>query len=204
MGRLGFAARRTDRDGAGMKAKVLETTVTYLVMDTRPAHLPPMPSAPRLALMRAEKVPLHFYRYLYGAVGGSWLWVERLGLSDEALAGKVHRDGIEVFVLYANGSPAGYYELDFGDSASTRLVYFGLMSEWTGMRIGPWLLGTAVSEAFSRGAREVLVNTCTMDHPAALPLYQRLGFCPIRRENRQLRVPASLKVPGHIAARLSQ
>src|SRR5207244_5153492 len=83
MGRLGSAARSTDRDGAGVKAKVLETTVTYLVMDTRPAHLPPMPSAPRLALMRAEKIPLHFYRYLYGAVGGSWLWVERLGLSDE-------------------------------------------------------------------------------------------------------------------------
>jgi GNAT superfamily N-acetyltransferase len=185
-----------------MKAKVLETTVTYLVMDARPAHLPPMPSSPRLALMRAEKRPLHFYRYLYGAVGGSWLWVERLALSDDALGQKVHREGVEVLVLYANGSPAGYYELDFTDSGSTRLVYFGLIPEWTGMRIGPWLLGTAVSEAFSRGAAEVLVNTCTMDHPAALPLYQRLGFRPIRRENRQLRIPASLAVPRHIGARM--
>jgi GNAT superfamily N-acetyltransferase len=183
-----------------MKSRVLETTVTYLVMGGRPAHLPPMPSSPRLALMRAEKIPLHFYRYLYSAVGGSWLWVERLGLSDDALGQRVHRDGVEVFVLYANGSPAGYYELDFTDAGSTRLVYFGLMQEWTGMRIGPWLLGTAISEAFSRGASEVLVNTCTMDHPAALPLYQRLGFRPIRRENRQLRVPATLKIPGHIPA----
>lgn len=186
-----------------MKGKVLETTVTYLVMDARPAHVPPMPSSPRLALMRAEKIPLHFYRYLYGAVGGSWLWVERLQLSDEALSEKVHPDGVEVFVLYANGSPAGYYELDFTDPGSTRLVYFGLVPEWTGMRIGPWLLGTAVSEAFSRGASEVLVNTCTMDHPAALPLYQRLGFRPIRRESRQLRIPANLKLPGHIAARMA-
>ena len=36
--------------------------------------------------MKAEDIPLHFYRYLYDAVGGSWLWVERLGLSDAALA----------------------------------------------------------------------------------------------------------------------
>ena len=106
-------------------------------------------------------------------------------------------------MLYANGSPGGYYELDFADPNSVRLVYFGLMPEWTGLRIGPWLLGTAVSEGFSRGAGEILVNTCTMDHPAALPLYQRLGFRPIRRESRRLKIPASVAVPGHIAARMA-
>jgi GNAT superfamily N-acetyltransferase len=153
--------------------------------------------------MRAEQIPLHFYRYLYRAVGGSWLWVERLELSDKALVEKIHRDGVEVFVLYANGSPAGYYELDSADKSTVRLVYFGLMPEWTGLRIGPWLLGTAVTEGFSRGATEILVNTCTMDHPAALPLYQRLGFRPIRRENRRLRIPAGLEVPGHITARMT-
>jgi GNAT superfamily N-acetyltransferase len=172
-------------------------------MDARPGHLPPMPTSPRLALMKAEKIPLHFYRYLYGAVGGSWLWIERLQISDEALAEKVHRDSVEIFVLYANGSPGGYYELDFADPKNTKLVYFGLMPEWTGMRIGPWLLGTAISEAFSRGAAEILVNTCTLDHPAALPLYQRLGFRPLRREERRLRIPAEIGLPGHIPARLA-
>jgi GNAT superfamily N-acetyltransferase len=185
-----------------MKLKSLETTVTYLAMTARPPHLPPMPTSPRLALMKAENIPLHFYRYLYSAVGGSWLWVERLQMSDETLGEKVHRAGVEVFVLYANGSPAGYYELDFANAESTRLVYFGLMLEWTGMRIGPWFLGAAVGEAFSRGAGEVLVNTCTLDHPAALPLYQRLGFKPVRRESRRLRIPAGVPVPSHIAARM--
>jgi ribosomal protein S18 acetylase RimI-like enzyme len=28
------------------------------------------------------------------------------------------------------------------------------------------------------------VNTCTLDHPRALALYQRLGFTPIAREER--------------------
>jgi len=186
-----------------MKLRSLDTTVTYLAMTTRPAQLPPMPTSPRLALMKAENIPLHFYRYLYAAVGGSWLWVERLQMSDETLAEKVHREGIEVFVLYANGSPAGYYELDFAEPTSTKLVYFGLMPEWTGVRIGPWFLGAAVSEALSRGATEIHVNTCTLDHPAALPLYQKLGFQPIRRESRRLRIPPDVTIPGHITARMT-
>ncbi len=77
------------------------------------------------------------------------------------------------------------------------------MLEWTGMRIGPWFLGSAISDAFSRGARQMLVNTCTLDHPTALPVYQKLGFRPVRRENRQLTVPPGISIPGHIAARMA-
>ncbi len=185
-----------------MTGRIVQTTITYLAMTAPPSRFPPMPSSPPLALMRAEKIPLHFYRYLYGTVGGSWLWVERLQLDDEALARKIHRRGIEIYVLYAEGSPAGYYELDFRSPERTNLAYFGLMPEWTGVRIGPWLLGSAISAAFSRGAAEITVNTCTLDHPAALPLYQRLGFRPVRREERQLVLPPNVAVPGHIAARL--
>jgi GNAT superfamily N-acetyltransferase len=183
-----------------MNGRSVETTVTYLKMERMPARLPPMPPSPRLALMKAEHIPLHFYRYLYANVGSSCLWVEREGLSDEALSGKVHRPGIEISVLYADGAPGGYYELDFTRPNRTNLVYFGLMPEWIGKKIGPWLLGSAVRDAFSRGADEILVNTCTLDHPAALPLYQRLGFHPIRQEQRCLVVPPHLDRPGHIAA----
>ena len=186
-----------------MNTRVVETVVTYLSLSAPPAHLPSMPSSPRLALMRAERIPLHFYRYLYRSVGGQWLWIERLQLEDADLSRKVHCEGIEIYVLYANGSPAGYYELDFRTRARTNLAYFGLVPEWTGYRIGPWLLGTAIAEGFSRGAKEITVNTCTLDHPAALPLYQRLGFSPVRREGRHLAVPSDIPIPGHIAARIA-
>ena len=163
--------------------------------------LPPKPIAPPLALMKAEKIPLHYYRYLYGAVGGSWLWFERLVLDDAALAEKVHVPGVEIYVLYAEGAPAGYYELDFNAKDATNLNYFGLMPEWMGRKIGPWLLGSAISEAFSRGSKQLTVNTCTLDHPAALPLYQRLGFRPVARENRRVTVPAHFSIPDHHSAR---
>ena len=184
-----------------MSARVVDTTVTYLAMPNAPRMLPPKPSSPALALMKAERIPLHYYRYLYGAVGGSWLWFERLMLDDAALAAKVHRPSVEVFVLYAEGAPAGYYELDFGAEDATNLNYFGLMPEWMGRKIGPWLLGSAISEAFLRGSKSLTVNTCTMDHPAALPLYQRLGFRPVARENRRISVPAQFHIPEHVLAR---
>ncbi len=183
-----------------MSGRTIETVVTYLVMRAAPKALPPMPVGPRLALMRVENIPLHYYRYLYGAVGAHWLWLERLTLGDEDLVAKIHKQGVEVFVLYANGAPAGYYELDFAEPRETKLVYFGLMAEWTGRKIGPWLLGSAVAEGFSRGAERITVNTCTLDHPAALPLYQRLGFEPVAREERRLAVPPHIVLPGHIAA----
>lgn len=184
-----------------MSDRLVETVVTYLVADRAPHPLPPMPAGSRLALMKVDAIPLHYYRYLYRAVGVNWLWFERLVLGDAALAAKVHRDGVEISVLYGNGAPAGYYELDFSRRTRTNLVYFGLLPDWTGQRIGPWLLASAMLEGFSRGAGEMTVNTCTLDHQAALPLYQRLGFRPVSREARRLSIPAGIPIPGHIAAR---
>ena len=183
-----------------MNAKIVDTVITYLSMAAPPRVLPPQPVGPRLALMKVDAIPLHFYRYLYATVGMNWMWIERLPLSDEALSRKVHRDGIEIFVLYGDGAPAGYYELDFRNGKRVNLVYFGLMPEWIGRKVGPWLLGSAVAEGFSRGAEEMTVNTCTLDHPAALLVYQRLGFRPVRQEQRRIPVPAHIEIPRHIAA----
>jgi GNAT superfamily N-acetyltransferase len=152
--------------------------------------------------MKAERIPVHFYRYLYNEVGRDWLWVERSVLDDERLAALLHRDGLEITVLYGNGAPAGFFELDYSAERSADLAYFGLLPEWTGRRVGPWLLATVLSQAFSRGVETVTVNTCTLDHPGALKLYQRLGFSPVRRETRNLTVPAGFPMPRHIAARI--
>jgi GNAT superfamily N-acetyltransferase len=183
-----------------MSRRTVKTVVTYLVMTSPPRRLPPQPMGPRLALLRAEDIPLHYYRYLYDAVGRPWLWLERRGMSDEALGAKIRREGVEVWVLYASGVPAGFFELDFESNDSVDLVYFGLMPEWIGRRIGPWLLGEAVSEVFGRGATKLSVNTCTLDHPRALQIYQRLGFEPVAQQERLLKVPEDLAIPAHAEA----
>ncbi|SEQ01112.1 Acetyltransferase (GNAT) domain-containing protein [Faunimonas pinastri] len=169
-------------------SSLVSTVITYLEMTAPPARLPTMPSGIRLALMKAEQIPVHFYRYLYDRVGREWLWAERLRLSDEMLGAQLRREGTEVYVLYANGCPAGYFELAFRNG-SCNIVYFGLMPEWIGRRIGPWFLGTAVSTAFSRKIARLTVNTCTLDHPSALGTYQRMGFVPTGREERSFHLP---------------
>lgn len=188
----------TDPDSKNAAARILKTVVTYLEITDPPRVLPPQPVTPRLALMKVDTIPLHFYRYLYATIGHDWLWVERLDMDADALAEKVQREGIEISVLYANGAPAGYFELDLAGGKTIDLVYFGLMPDWTGRKIGPWLLGCAVMEAFSAGAERLTINTCTLDHPGALRLYQRIGFQPVRRETKNLAIPAAMPLPTHI------
>ena len=202
---MGLAPRRADRRrGRNEPAGSIETTVTYLAMAAPPRDLPPMPTSPPLALMKAEKIPLHFYRYLYGTVGGSWLWVERLQLDDEALAAEdPPRRRSRSSSSMRNGSPAGYYELDFSEPGAHEPRLFRPDAGMDRPRIGPWLLGSAISAGvFPRRRRKSPSTPARSTIPAALPLYQRLGFQPVRREERQLAVPPNVAVPGHIAARL--
>ena len=175
-----------------MKTRPVKTTVTHLEMNRPPPRLPPQPVGSKLALMRVDPIPLHFYRYLYDTIGEKWAWVERRGLSDDDLSAMVLRTGIEISVLYGNGAPAGYFELNIAELPVVDLVYFGLFPDWTGKSVGSWLLGCAVSEAFSKGAEKITLNTCTLDHPAALPAYQKMGFEPVRQEERVLHVPVDM------------
>jgi thiosulfate/3-mercaptopyruvate sulfurtransferase len=59
------------------------------------------------------------------------------------------------------------------------LAYFGLMPHVHGRGLGKWFLSQAVDAAWALKPLRVTVNTNTLDHPAALPLYQRIGFEPV-------------------------
>ena len=159
-------------------------TITYLKMFEQPlaAHLP-APAIPH-AIQRAEKPTVSFYRYLYDAVGRDWAWEDRKKLDDDELNDIMQSKDTEVYVLYIRGVPAGYAELNFGEFPDTvDLAYFGIMPEFIGMKLGPYFLDWAIAQAWLRGPEAVTVNTCTLDHPKALPLYQRFGFVPYRQRN---------------------
>lgn len=162
----------------------LPATITFLEMTERPS-LPPVhpPRDAKVALMRAEPPSVAFYRFLYNGVGQDWLWWERRAMADEALAAVIQDERVEVYVLYAGGVPAGFAELDRRDPATVDLAYFGLLPDFIGRGLGPYLLTAAIDLAWSSDPERVTVNTNTLDHPRALPLYQRLGFVPIERKD---------------------
>jgi GNAT superfamily N-acetyltransferase len=175
---------------AGRDPKV-RFTITYLEMTERPAlqtvHPPP---GTKHALLRAEHPTVAFYRHLYNAVGGDWRWWYRRSLSDAELADILADERVEVFVLYVDGAPAGYFELDRRGQArnggTIDLAYFGLMPHCVGRGLGRYLLYAAVEQAWSYAPERLTVNTNTMDHPRALPLYQKMGFVPYRQEEQEI------------------
>ena len=163
----------------------LATVVTYLRMTENPhVHVAP-PVNLAVSLMAARKPPVHFYRYLYEAVGRDNYWLDRLRLSDDELSAIICADTTSIQVAYVDGSPAGYFELDFSAGAIVWLAYFGIIGEFQGRGLGKWLLSQAIASAWSGPDIKALhVETCTLDGPHALPLYQRSGFTPYDRRDK--------------------
>jgi len=138
-----------------------------------PAVLKPRPD---LTVVQAVMPTVSFYRYLYNMVGEQWQWVDRHKLSDEQLAAIIRDPAVEVYVLYVNGVPAGYAELDRRQFPDIELAYFGIMPEFIGQKLGPYLLRWSIDKAFSYSPRRLWLHTCTLDHPKALATYRRAGF----------------------------
>jgi GNAT superfamily N-acetyltransferase len=181
---------------------LLDDTITYLEMHRRPQLQRVHPPLGKLALMQAEACTVSFYRYLYETVGTPWLWYERRLIDDAALAAAIHKPTTEIFVLYVGGVPAGYFELDTAAARATELCYFGLVPEFIGRGLGPFLLQAAIDRAWERPIGRLWVHTRAFDHPKALGHYQRAGFTvyarrQLRFEDPRLRgiLPRSLKHP---------
>ena len=169
--------------------RIHEITITHLEMLEDPHLVAPIPPHSQIALIRADDPPVHFYKYLYTTVGADYIWVNRLKMSDEDLCEIIHDPAVELYVLYVNGCPAGFAELDFRKMPEVELAFMGLTPETIGQGFGRYLLTQAISLAWLHAPKRLFVQTCTLDHPRALGLYQRCGFVPFAQEQAQLEEP---------------
>lgn len=165
---------------AAKKPRKLKARVTHLEMPARPHKTFAVPTVPRTALLHAENMKLHFYRYLYEQVGRPHHWYERRVMKDGDLAAILDAETTELAVLYADGCPAGFFELDLaGLPEAVEIAYFGIMPDYQGLGFGKWFLNAAIQQAWDHDPAKVTVHTNTLDHPAALGLYQKMGFSPV-------------------------
>lgn len=172
----------------------ISTVVTFLEMNVRPViPSPPRPALP-IALLRARNIPVSFYRYLYEIIGEPWLWYERRLIDDTTLSAIVHDEDVKIYVLYVNGAPGGYGELTQTEDNTVDLVYFGLLPDLIGRGLGRYFLHWMVDQAWSFDPSRITVNTCDLDHPCALKVYQRSGFTVYRREIKQFEDPRSIGI----------
>lgn len=162
------------------KPALLKARVTHLEMTTMPAHRVPMPMGPRLALMQARDMPPAFYRYLYEQVGKPHHWSLRRPLGDEELAAAIHAPTVEIAVLYVDGSPAGFHELDLAQLPDrVEIVYFGLTPDFQGRGLSRFFFSETMFAAWAHDPGAVTIHTNTLDSPKALRLYQKMGFSPV-------------------------
>ncbi|GGO03696.1 N-acetyltransferase [Microbispora rosea subsp. aerata] len=177
---------------------------TWYLEQTSPADLRPgRPPAIPAQVARAEVPSPEFSRFLYTAVGGDWQWTERLPWTWKQWKEWLDRPGVETWVAWVRGTPAGYVELDARDG-EVEIAYFGLLPYAIGQGLGGWLLGEGTARAWDIAGRRpelpptrrVWVHTCSLDGPVALANYKARGF---RIYDEKLNVPGDVdtgETPG--------
>ncbi len=171
-------------------------TVTYLEMTARPATpIPHVPTGSPLALIAAENPPVEYFLYLYNAVGAAYEWTDWLKHTRQQQEAFVSDPKVELFTLMVDGWPGGFFVLDTRQPDTCDLAFFGLVPQAMGRGLGAWFLGCAIHMGWDRpGVTRMTVSTNTLDHPRALALYQRVGFIPVRRENKTRKLTRAREV----------
>ncbi|MEV7323663.1 GNAT family N-acetyltransferase [Streptomyces sp. NPDC093970] len=159
---------------------------TWSLEQTSPADLLPAaaPEGGTVEVVRSELPSPEFSRFLYASVGGDIRWTDRLGWTYARWRDHLERPGVETWVGYERGTPAGYVELEAQDDGVVEIVYFGLIPAFRGRRIGGHLLSHGAARAWDLAERwpglsptkRVWVHTCSLDGEHAMANYRRRGF----------------------------
>ena len=160
------------------RIKVFQTT---LESRARPRLFVPSPAA-RLVFVRAVAPPSHFYCYLYRSIGEAFRWPADPVADLSALNKRLAREDRHLYVLYAEGVPAGFADVDYADWPTAAIEFFGIMPEFVGRGYGQFMLAQTLGVIWSRGPDALRVRASQHDHPAVFVLYQKFGFEPVGQE----------------------
>jgi ribosomal protein S18 acetylase RimI-like enzyme len=179
---------------------------TWSLQQTAPTDLlPAEPPEGDVRIRRAEVPSPEFSRFLYASVGGDIHWTDRLSWTYARWREHLERPGVETWVAYDQGTPAGYVELEPQDDGVVEIVYFGLIPAFRGRRIGGHLLSYGTARAWDLADRwpgltdtkRVWLHTCSKDGEHAMENYQRRGFQLFdTKVEEEAEVPAPGPWPG--------
>lgn len=160
---------------------MLSWRITYMERTVAPGEAPVAPEGDT-SLVLEPNMSLERYRDLHRKVGEDWLWWERLVLGDDALGKLIFDANTDIRILRVGGEVAGFAELDRGEASAPAIRYFGLMPDFIGRRLGAFMMESLLHQTWQGPVRRVTLDTCDLDHPAAIDFYRRHQFRETRTE----------------------
>ncbi|MDA9085151.1 GNAT family N-acetyltransferase [Candidatus Pelagibacter sp.] len=116
-------------------------------------------------------------KFFYKKIGKRYQWVDRLIWTDINWVNYISDKNLFTYILRDKQELAGYFELMLNnENKDAEIMYFGILEEYFGIKLGGYLLSVAIKNAFSMGALRVLVHTCSLDHKNALENYLSRGM----------------------------
>lgn len=137
------------------------------------------------------------YRALFKAVGGPWLWVSRLKISDEELVAILSHPKVSAFALSDGKEDLGFLEIDHReqDEEGAEIRYLGLVPPAMNKGLGPRLMAYAFNEARAKSVKRLWLHSCHIDAPGSAGFYQAQGFRATRSAIEILDDP---RISGHL------
>ncbi len=160
----------------------MNPVTTWSLESNSADELVPAANPGNCELHEARVKQFAFNRFLYQMIGDAWGWHDKLQWNDTQWRDYAEAENLRTWVLWVEGSPAGYFELQMQEGGAVEIAYFGLSERFFGRGLGGYLLTAAIREAWHWGASRVWVHTCTLDHPNALRNYQARGLRIFRTE----------------------
>ena len=89
----------------------------------------------------------------------------------------VSDQNVKTYILKDKNEFAGYFELILHlKNNEIEIAYLGLLEEYHNLKLGSYLLSSAIKSSFSNKPNRVWVHTCSLDHKNALKNYISRGM----------------------------
>ena len=134
-------------------------------------------SAENYSVELADPKDFQLNKFFYKTIGKNCQWIDRLVWTDLNWTDYISNDQLSTYILKDKIEIAGYFELLLNkQNKESEIVYFGILEEYFGKKLGGYLLSKAIKNSFNLGAKRVWVHTCSLDHENALKNYLGRGM----------------------------
>ena len=131
----------------------------------------------------ADPKDFQLNKFFYKNIGKNFHWIDRLIWTDLNWIDYISNDQLFTYIIKDKSEIAGYFELLFNkQSKEAEIVYFGILQEYYGKKLGGYLLSEAIKNSFNLGCERVWVHTCSLDHKNALKNYLARGMKNFKSE----------------------